>query len=99
MPLVLIVDLTGPENLREKNNRQNLRPRRLDVPVRFERLVTLLADDHIVVAIPQEIGRHRAPAYLLIVKENECMRWIGGDRDRPPHAACRQSNSEQRERQ
>ena len=79
MPLVNVVQPSWIKHLREEVHRDALIPRCIDLPVGLERLVVLLANNDVVVAVPEKIGGHGAAPDVLIVDEHERLRRRGSD--------------------
>lgn len=95
MLAVLVVDPAGVEHFGEEIEGDPLVPGRLDRPVGLERFVAFLADDHVVVAVPEEVGADFAAADLLIVEEDAGLGRVGGDGDGAADAAGDEREEEQ----
>jgi len=67
-------------DIRKKIKRHPIPPRRFNPFMRLERLISVFAHFHLIVAIPNEIGRQRRATNFLIIQINQCPRRVGLDR-------------------
>ena len=66
----LIVDVRRPKDVGEEIDRRELIPRRGQYDIGVDGFEILLADGHVVIPVPDEVGRHRGSADLAIVEDD-----------------------------
>lgn len=76
-----VVNIARPEHFGEEIEGDVLIPRPIEPPVGLERLVAVMANDDVVVAVPEELDGDVAAAYFLIVEEDQGVGRLGGDLD------------------